>query len=207
MTPQTKEGPMKLLYAPASPYSSKVRMAAHALGIELELEKVDTSSGPPILLDANPLGKIPTLLTEEDGAIFDSRAIMHYLHRQSGKALYPKNREKRDAAEVLEALCDGIADCLLAIVYERRLRPEEMVYQPAIDRQWAKVTRALDHLNRNMPKTGKKLHGGHFALAAMLGYLMLRFPGEWEDGRTALTAWPSKFAKRFADYNELRPRA
>ncbi|MDI6837280.1 MAG: glutathione S-transferase, partial [Rhizobiaceae bacterium] len=87
-------------------------------------------------------------------------------------------------------------DCLLAIVYERRQRPEERVHQPYIDRQWQKVSRGLDYLDANLPKTGKSLHGGHFSLAALIGYLMLRFPGEWEDGRTALAAWPQKFEKR-----------
>lgn len=198
---------MRLLYSPSSPYSSKVRMAAAHLGLKLDAEKVDTSAQPDLLTGRNPLGKIPTLITDEDEAVFDSRAIMQYLNRLSGKKLYPRKDGKRTEAEVLEALCDGITDSLLLIVYERRFRPPELVYQPAIDKQWDKVTRGLDYLNRHMPKTGKTLHGGHFALAAMLGYLMLRFPGQWEDGRTALTAWPHKFAKRFEGYGEMRPRS
>lgn len=198
---------MKLLFAPASPYSSKVRMAARHLGIELEEIRVNTAENPPELVDANPLGKIPTLITDDGTAIFDSRAIMQYLHRLSEKRLYPKKDEKRTEADVLEALADGIADCLLAIVYEKRLRPPELVSQDVIDRQWAKINRSLDHLDKHLPKIGKKLHGGHFALASTLGYLMLRFPGEWENGRAALTEWPAKFAKHFEPYPALRPKA
>jgi len=198
---------MKLLFAPASPYSSKVRMAARHLGIELEEIRVNTAENPSELVDANPLGKIPTLIADDGIAIFDSRAIMHYLNRLSAKRLYPKKDEKRPEAEVLEALADGIADCLLAIVYEKRFRPPELVSQDAIDRQWAKINRSLDHLDKHLPKIGKKLHGGHFALAATLGYLMLRFPGEWEQGRAALTEWPAKFAKHFEPYPALRPKA
>jgi len=198
---------MKLLFAPASPYSSKVRMAARHLRIELEEVRVNTAENPPELLDVNPLGKIPTLITDDGTAIFDSRAIMHYLHRIGDKRLYPKKDEKRTEAEVLEALADGISDCLLAIVYEKRFRPPELVSQDVIDRQWAKINRSLDHLDKNLPKIGKKLHGGHFALAATLGYLMLRFPGEWENGRAALTEWPAKFAKHFEPYPALRPKA
>lgn len=198
---------MKLLYAPASPYSSKVRMAARAVGIKLEEIKVDTSANPPELIGANPLGKIPTLIADDGLAVFDSRAIMQYLNRVSGGGIYPKKDEKRTEAELLEALCDGITDCLLAIVYEKRSHPPEKVHQPYIDRQWEKVTRGLDYLEAHMPKTGKKLHGGHFSMAGLLGYLMLRFPGEWEDGRVALTEWPALFAKKFADYQLLRPQA
>lgn len=198
---------MKLLCSSTSPYSSKVRMALRYLDMEAEVVRVATTEDPPELTDNNPLGKIPTLLTGGDGPIFDSRAIMHYLDRRSKGGLYPRKNHKRTEAEVLEALCDGITDCLIAIVYERRQRPEERMHQPYIDRQWQKVSRGLDHLNAHLPKTGKSLHGGHFSLAALIGYLILRFPGEWEDGRTALAAWPQKFEKRFEDYAELKPQA
>ncbi len=197
---------MKLLYSPTSPYSAKVRMAAHYLDIQLEGIVVNTSEDPSELITANPLGKIPTLLTDDGQAIFDSRAIMHFLHRSAKTRLYPKKDESRTEAEVLEALCDGTNDCLLAIVYEKRFRPPELVSQAAIDRQWSKVERSLDYLNANMPKFGKTLHGGHFALASMLGYLMLRFPGEWENDRTRLAAWPAKFSERFDAYGQLRPQ-
>ncbi|MBB4954356.1 glutathione S-transferase [Agrobacterium vitis] len=198
---------MKLLYAPASPYSAKVRMAASHLGLRLEEIKVDTSANPPELIKANPIGKIPTLITDDGQAIYDSRAIMHYLNRLAGGGLYPKKDDKRTEVEVLEALCDGITDCLITIVYEKRNHPPEKVHQPIIDRQWDKVTRGLAHLEANMPKTGKKLNAAHFAMAGMLGYLMLRFPGEWENGNVALAAWPAVFADRFDRFQLLRPQA
>ncbi|MDQ0454116.1 glutathione S-transferase [Rhizobium paknamense] len=198
---------MKLLYSPASPYSAKVRMAASHLGLTIEAIKVDTTANPAELIAANPLGKIPALVTDAGQGIFDSRSIMHYFDRLSGGKLYPKKDEKRTEAELLEALCDGIADSLVAIMYEKRFRPPEKVHQPWIDRQWEKVTRGLDHLEAHMPKTGKKLHGGHFAMAGMMGYLMLRFPGEWENGHVALAEWPSLFAKKFENYQLLRPQA
>lgn len=195
---------MELLYSPASPYSAKVRMASRYLDIGITDIKVDTSAEPSTLLDNNPLGKIPVLLLDDGGSIYDSVAIMHYLDRVSGGKLYPKKHDKRTEAEVLEALCDGIMDCLLAIVYERRSRPENLVHQPWIDKQWSKVVRGLDYLNANLPKTGKKLHGGHFALAATIGYLELRFAGEWAAGRKTLADWPEKFGKRFTAYAEMK---
>lgn len=70
-----------------------------------------------------------------------------------------------------------------------------------------KVVKGLDHLNANLPKTGKKLHGGHFALAAMIGYLDLRFAGEWAEGRDALAQWPETFGKRFEAYAEMKAAA
>ncbi|MCJ9673854.1 MULTISPECIES: glutathione S-transferase [unclassified Neorhizobium] len=198
---------MKLLYSPASPYSAKVRMAARHLGIGITEVKTDTNAAPPELVSNNPLGKIPVLLRDGEPPIYDSVAIMHWLDRQSGGKLYPKKDAKRTEAEVLEALCDGITDCLLAIVYERRSRDEDKVHQPWIDKQWAKVVRGLDHLENNLPKTGKKLHGGHFALAALIGYLDLRFNGQWAAGRPELASWPDVFTKRFASYTAMKSAA
>lgn len=195
---------MKILYSPASPYSNKVRMAAHYLGLKAESVLTDTNAEPAELIGNNPLGKIPTLLPDDGSAIYDSRAIMSYLDRHHGKALYPRNAGKRTDAEVLEALCDGICDSLLSIVYERRFRPENMVYEPWIDKQWQKVERGLDYLNANLPKVGTKLHGGHFALAAMLRYIELRFEGKWQRGRPKLKKWPEKFAKVFPDYDTFK---
>ncbi|HET7413585.1 MAG TPA: glutathione S-transferase [Pararhizobium sp.] len=197
---------MKLLFAPASPYSAKVRMAAHYSGLTLEGVRTDTAAEGHELVDNNPLGKIPTLITDDGGAIFDSRAIMQFIDRTTGKKLYPRNGAKRSEAEVLEALCDGICDALLVIVYERRYRPEEKVHQEWIDRQWRRVERGLDHLNANLPRTTKSLHGGHFALAALVAYLTLRFEGKWERGRAKLKNWPAKFEKVFPDYATLKPQ-
>lgn len=195
---------MKILYSPASPYSAKCRMAARHLGIEITEVKTDTNEASAELTDNNPLGKIPVLIRDGEAPIYDSVAIMHFLDRKSGGKLYPKKDDKRTEAEVLEALCDGVMDSLLAIVYEKRFRDEKKVHQPWIDKQWAKVIRALDYLEKNLPKTGKKLHGGHFALAAMIGYLDLRFNGQWAEGRPELASWPDIFAKNFYHYAEMK---
>ncbi|NLS19262.1 glutathione S-transferase [Rhizobium sp. P40RR-XXII] len=196
---------MRLLCSSTSPFSSKVRMAARHLGIKLEEIHVDTNAGPTLLIDNNPLGKIPTLLTDE-GAIFDSRAIMHYFDRREG-GLYPSKKGKRTEIEVLEAMIDGTNECLLSIVYERRLREPEKQHQPWIDRQWTKVSRALTHLDAEPPKIGKKLHAGHFALAALVGYLQLRFEGQWEADHAGLIDWAHKFEKHFPDFPAMKPQA
>jgi glutathione S-transferase len=179
-------------------------MAAHFLELKLNAIRVDTNTGPAILLDNNPLGKIPTLLTDDGVSIFDSVAIMHYFDRLTKGGLYPSKKGKRTDAEILEALCDGICDCLLAIVYERRFRDEEKIHQPWIDRQWKKATSGLAHLSANPPKLGKKLNGGHFALAATLDYLELRFKDQWEADHAPLTDWLRQFDKKFPAHSELK---
>jgi glutathione S-transferase len=196
----------KVYCSPASPYSTKVRMAGAYAGIPLEAVTVETSNPTEEFLRANPLGKIPVLILDDGDTIFDSRAITQYLNRQSGNKLFPRNPAKRTDAERLEALADGICDCALAHVYERRSRPEEIVHQPWLDKQWSKVTRALDALNASPPKLGRKLHGGHIALRAALGYLDLRFQGKWEKGRGKLRRWAARFDEKFPELAALLPR-
>lgn len=195
---------MKIFYSTTSPYSTKVRMAAHYAGLDAEHVSTDTNADPADLIAANPLGKIPTLLTDEGLSIYDSRAIMHFIDRETGRKLYPRAAAKRTEADVLEATADGVCDCLLAIVYERRTRPEDKIHQPWIDRQWSKVERALDHLEKTLPRLGKKPHGGHFALAAMLRYIELRFSGQWQKGRPKLKRYLSRFEAVFPDFAKFK---
>lgn len=187
----------KLLTAAASPYSAKVRMAATHAGIAFTAEAVDTNALPPVLIDNNPLGKIPVWITDEGEAIHDSRVITQHLNRVSGGKLFPRNPQKRLEAEQLEALADGICDCLLAHVYERRSRPEEKVQQEWLDKQWSKVVRALDALNASPPKLPSKITVGQIAVRAMLGYIDLRFNGKWEKGRSRLKRWAARFDEKF----------
>ena len=195
-----------LLYAPASPYSAKVRMAAHYLEVPLTAEIVSTGEEPSVLIDANPFGKIPTLVLDDGGAVFDSRAIMGELDRISGNALYPRNKDKRRKAELLEAASDGLCDVLLAQIYERRMRPEEKVHTPWLDYQERKAERAFNWLEVEVPALRGRLHGGHFALASALGYADLRFPGlNWRRGRPRLRRFVTRFADAFPDYDGMKP--
>jgi glutathione S-transferase len=195
----------KLLYAPASPYSCKVRMAAAHAGFTLEAVKIDTNADPAELLQANPLGKIPVLLTDDGGSVYDSRAITQYLNRICGNRLYPRNAEKRTEVEKLEALADGLCDCLLAQVYERRHRPKEKVHQPWLDRLWSKVVRSLDELDAAPPKLTGKLHAGQIALRCALAYMDLRFAGKWQPGRPKLKRWAKKFDGKYPELTAYLP--
>lgn len=198
---------MKILMSPASPYTAKVRMAATYAGLKYEDVKVDTAAPSAELLKANPLGKIPVVIADDGTAVHDGAAIVQYLNRVSGNKLLPRNPVKRTEAEQLEALADGICDCALAHAYERRFRPEEKVHQEWLDKQWLKVTRALDALNANPPKLPSKITAGQIALRAALGYLSLRFEGKWEKGRSKLVRWAKRFDEKFPELAPLVPKA
>ena len=138
----------------------------------------------PNCCGANPLGKIPVLITDDGEA--DLRQPRHHPVSQPAcpatscsRAIPPSGLE----AERLEALADGICDCLLAHVYERRFRPEEKVHQPWLDKQWSKVdARARPARTPTRRSCRKKITAGHIALRATLGYLDLRFRRQMGEG-------------------------
>lgn len=195
----------QILSSSTSPFASKARMIATHSGYSFDTVAVKTDEMPANLIAANPLGKIPALITDEGEGIFDSKVITQYLNRVSGGKVLPKNPQKRLEAEILESLADGICDCAIACVYERRQRPEDKYYQPWVDKQWGKVTRGLDHLETSGPKLPVRIHGGHIALAACLGYLSLRFP-DWSKGRPKLKNWLKKFSSRHPELAQLLPQ-
>ncbi|MGB8816883.1 MAG: glutathione S-transferase family protein [Rhizobiaceae bacterium] len=194
----------KILVSTTSPYSSKVRMAATYAGYDFDSVITDTTKQSPELFAQNPLGKIPVLLTENDGAVFDSVVIVRYINRATGGKLLPRAAAKLLEAERLEAIADGICDCAIAHIYEQKQRPEELIYQGWLDKQWKKVTQGLDYLEGQSPKLPAKIHAGHMALAACLGYMALRFPG-WEKGRPKLKRYLAKYKDKHPALAALLP--
>jgi len=196
---------MKILYSPASPYSSKVRMAAQFTGLAFDSEIVSTAGDNALLANSNPLGKIPVLITDDGHAVYDSRSIMHYLDRVSDGKLYPASHAERTRAEVMEALGDGIIDCLIVHLYERRFHPPEKVHEPWLEKQWSKVANGLDFLEKNVPDPREGPHGGHFSIASLAGYLPVRFSGLWEERWPWISAYAREFEAIFPAFANLKP--
>ncbi|MBB3998582.1 glutathione S-transferase [Aureimonas pseudogalii] len=197
---------MKLLYSKASPYSSKVRMAAHLCGFELDCVVTDTAAEGADLVENNPVGKIPTLVLDSGEALFDSRVICEYLDRASGNLLIPQTLEAWTRTKRVEALADGMTEAAIATLYEVRYRPEEKRHQPWVDKQWRRAHRALDALEREVAQLPAEPNLAHFAVASDLGWLQLRYPGSFETRNPALAVWFERF---FADnpvYEPMRPQ-
>ena len=188
---------MKLLQAGPSPFARKVKVTAMELGIELE--EVGVVARPdqpdPTLVGQNPLGQIPCLVMDDGGSLFDSRSITRFLDAQAGGSLYPEG-----AWEVLtlEAMCDGIMDAAVAMVYERRFRAPEMVSNDFLSWQWGKVSRALDALDEYWVEyLSNGLTIGHISAGCALGYLDFRHGDRnWRDGRENLAKWFEGFGAR-----------
>ncbi len=144
-----------------------------------------------------PLGKIPALERSDGPAIYDSRVITRYLDARLGCGLYPEAPGLWDTL-TLEATADGILDAAILMVYEARIRPEDKRFEPWLEGQWIKVSRALDALeSRWMSHLHGPLDMGQIAVACALGYVDFRHGDRnWREGRASLAAWEAKFAAR-----------
>ncbi|XP_043289689.1 uncharacterized protein [Venturia canescens] len=91
--------PIDLYHVPGSKPCRAVRLAAAALGVDLNLKHVDLMHGEhlkPEFLKLNPQHTIPTI--DDNGFhLWESPAIMGYLVEQYGKndSLYPKDPKQR----------------------------------------------------------------------------------------------------------------
>ncbi len=191
---------MQLIFSPASPFVRKVRVTLIETNQadDVELVRVATTAlnTAPEAAAANPLGKIPALVRPDGPAIYDSRVICRYLTARAGADLYPEDR-LWDVL-TLEATGDGILESAVSMVYEKRLRPAEMVFDEWIDSQWGKVSGALDVLNtRWMSHLYGPFDMGQIAIGCALGYLDFRHDErDWRYGRDALAAWHKAFSER-----------
>ena len=188
---------MILRSSPASPFGRKVTIAAAILGLQADLviEPADTTDPADSLRQQNPLGKIPVLIAEDGTGLYDSPVILEYLdERAGGGRIIPAHGSARFAALRLQALGDGILDAAILRVYEARWRRPEHHEPKWLAHQAGKMTRAMTVLEAQPPGLDPTPHVGQITTACVLGYLDLRFGGEWRADHPRLVAWLDAFA-------------
>src|SRR3546814_2914647 len=99
----------------------------------------------------NPLGKIPCLIMDDNGSLFDSRVIVEYLDTLSPVGrLIPQQGRDRTATTCWEAIADGVLDAAAAIHIERNKRPPELRSEPWVARQHGKIQKALEFMDKGL---------------------------------------------------------
>lgn len=190
---------MKLRYSPTSPYVRKVTVTAIEKGLDNRIERVPTNvwEATTDISRDNPLGKVPALLTDDVGVLYDSPVICEYLDSLTPTPrLFPAAGPLRWQALRQQALADGLLDAGVACLLEGR-RPDGERSNGWIARQSAAARRALDAMEADAPSLAQGLTIGHIATACALGWLLFRQPIEdWRPGRSRLTGWYEEFVAR-----------
>jgi len=201
---------MILRSSPSSPFVRKVRIAASLLGFsdQIVVRTTDLNDPADSIRKQNPLGKIPALILDDGTTYYDSRVILEYLdHLAGGGRIVPREPKPRFEALRLQALCDGILDASVLLVYEDRYRPVDKKVQVWIDRQADKIVRGLAALEEAPPPLDPTPNVGQIALACMLGYRDLRFGESWRKDHPRLHGWHDRFAAQVPAFAETKVKA
>ncbi len=200
---------LRLIASLTSPYTRKVRIVMAEKRIECQLDLEDVYAPDSKIAESNPLSKVPCLIMEDGGAVFDSRVIAEYLDTLTPVSkLIPPNGRERAEVRTWEALADGICDAAILVRQEHQ-RPTEQQLKKWIDRQMDKVTRGLEAMAHGL---GEKnwCNGAGYTLADIatgcaLGYLEFRFPQiDWRTPYPNLARHYEKLAAR-ASFSETVP--
>jgi glutathione S-transferase len=204
---------MKLIGSLSSPFVRKVRivMAEKKLDYKLELDNVwapDTR-----IQDSNPLGKVPCLVMEDSGAVFDSRVIAEYLDTMSPVCrLLPQSGRERAEVKCWEALADGLLDATILIRAETTQRPENLRSAAWVARQRGKVDAALEAMASGLAEkafcAGNTYTLADIATGCALSYLDFRFPDiDWRSPYPNLARLLEKLSLRPSFISTAPPEA
>jgi len=139
-----------------SPFVRRVAITMKLL--ELPFEHGNWSIGKDFerIRNYNPLGRVPTLVTNEGEKLMESSAILDYLDELVGpeRALLPRAGAERRQALNLMAMATGAAEKGILQVYERVFRPESRRHQPWVDRCRLQMSSSLAAIDRYMGERG-----------------------------------------------------
>lgn len=193
---------MKLIGSLTSPYVRKVRIVMAEKKLDYALILEDVWKPDTTISLSNPLGKVPCLIMEDGGAMFDSRVIVEYLDTLTpvGKLIPGQGRE-RAGVKCWEALADGVLDAAALMRVESTQRSDSQRSQAWVDRQMGKVRSGLKAMSSGLAET-PYCAGNHYSLADVavgcaLGGLAFRFPEiRWQDDYPNLARLFEKLSER-----------
>ncbi len=189
---------MKLFYSPASPFVRKVVVSAKELGLEDRIEKIKCS---PADMDAgfvaaNPIARIPALVTDDGLSLPESPLACAYLDSLGGNRLIPATGAARWRALAQEAVADGFME---AAVHRRSEdgRPSGEKSPDYLKKLMDRMLRCLDALEAEAGQLNGSLTIGQIAAGCACGYADFRYPDlGWRPSRPKLAAWYAEFQKR-----------
>jgi len=192
---------LKIFHSPASPFVRKCLVAADELGLADRIERLPAAANPinrdQTVVASNPLGKVPTLITDDGAVLYDSRVICEYLNDLADGELLPRRGGARWRTLVEQSLADGISDAAVLARYETAMRPEALRWDAWTAGQLEKIASGLAALEARAVDLGDRVDLGTIAFGCALGYLDFRFASlAWRDGHPNAAAWFEWFGGR-----------
>jgi len=198
---------MKLLGTNTSPYVRKARLVLLEKNIA-HTYLIDPPREPGSqVARANPLGRIPALILDDETCVFDSPVIAEYADTLNDTPILIPRADAlaRMRVKRWEALADGIMDSAVVVRTENMRPPgnQEAAKLEAgtIARHNDAITRALAYISAQLGQgtwcEGASITLADLALASALIYLDLRQPErDWRGAHPNLAAWFSRIGER-----------
>src|SRR4051812_5029631 len=139
-----------------SPFVRRVAVSMKLLGVPFEHANWSVGRDFDRIREYNPLGRVPTLVTDDGLRLMESAAILDYLDERAGpdRALLPRSGAERRAALNLIAMATGAAEKGVAQLYERVFRPEEKRHAPWVERCHVQMSASLAALDGQVGERG-----------------------------------------------------
>lgn len=198
---------MKLFWTPASPFTRKVSVAARELGLWEAIEIRPTTwpldwgyrtpTFTPGLAEANPVARIPTLITDGGIALGDSTIICLHLNEIAApKSLIPTDPLARQRMWSTYGIADGALEAQILMRAEM-LRPTDIRCESFLAKQRDRIRRCFDALERQADGLDAPLDLAQITTGIALGYQDWRaWLEDFRPGRPRLAAWYGAFARR-----------
>lgn len=197
---------MKLFWTPASPFVRKVMVTAYELKLIDRIEIVPTvwphewatrtvDFDPPFVA-ANPVGRIPALVTESGVALPESNLICRHLNSKiPGSTFIPSESDLDLPITRLWGLGDGALEGMILRRAETLRKPPERS-EDFINKQRERIGRCFDSFDLSVLER-PEITIAHVVAGVACGFMDFRYPSDnWREGRPGLSAWYETFSRR-----------
>jgi glutathione S-transferase len=128
-----------------SPFVRRVAVTLKILEVPFQHKNWSVGRDQMQIRKYNPLGRVPTLVLDDNEILMESSAILDYIDDRVGRdrALLPVHGAPRRRALALMALGTGAAEKAVQIIYEDFFRPAEKRHEPWLKRLREQMEGAL----------------------------------------------------------------
>ncbi|MGL4640614.1 MAG: glutathione S-transferase [Shewanella sp.] len=182
---------MKLLCSQASPYARCVRSVIRYLGIQdIEEVMVNPFENSPLLLEVNPLGQIPCLITDDGAVLFDSEVIMRYLDANRGTQQLFGSASGDWALQCQFSMVKGLIDSAVKLRQEQMRADEGLRSAFWTQRFEQALLRGLQQIEQQGLMTQPIIQAPQLALVCLLDYVDFRHASlDWRRVAPATASW------------------
>ncbi|MGI4941984.1 MAG: glutathione S-transferase C-terminal domain-containing protein, partial [Janthinobacterium lividum] len=149
----------------------------------------------------NPLEKLPVLLLEDGGSVYESRFILEWIEAKHPEPpMLPEDLDARLFARRVEVVVDGVCDALVALFWERNRDPDKQ------SAEWqARQMRKVDGGMRALAEwagtrafvVGERFGLADIATGTVCRYLDVRFPDyPWRRNHPDLSDYSDRMERR-----------